>query len=136
VVRLLLVKPTLAADIDDDSIRLLRHSSGEIVNLLVEMLEMAKDRPNIIGAVYHQHWSGSDDGQQLAELAQSDPLLPEDLLAEEFRAAIIGLQQEVVAKRIDELQRLGGGHLEPAERDLLRELYERRRDLEQQRRKQ
>ena len=136
VVRMLLVKPTLAADIDDDSIRLLRHSSGEIVNLLVEMLEMAKDRPNINGAVYHQHWSGSDDGQRLAELAQSDPLLQEELLAEEFRAAIVGLQQQVISRRIEELQRLGGGHLEPAERDLLRELYARRRQLEAQRRKQ
>ena len=133
-IRMLLGNPALATQVGGDGIRTLRHNHGELGHLLLEMLEMAKDRPNISGAVYHEHWNGTDSGQQLAALAQCDPLLADELLHEEFRATVIGLQQDVISQRIEELQGLGGGHLEPADRELLRELYERRQQLERERR--
>lgn len=135
VILMLLCAPALATQLDDDTISHLRHGRGPLNSVLLEMLEMARDRPHITAAAYHQHWSGSEDGERLAALAQLDPLLPDELRDEEFRAAVVGLQQEVVTMRIDELQRLGGGHLNPSDRELLRELYQHRQWLEQQRRR-
>jgi len=132
---MLLCAPALATTLDDDTISHLRHGRGPLNPVLLEMLEMARDRPHITAAVYHQHWNGSEDGERLAALAQLDPLLSDELRDEEFRAAVVGLQQEVVTMRIDELQRLGGGHLNPSDRELLRELYQHRQWLEQQRRR-
>jgi DNA primase len=134
VILMLLDNPSFAGCVDDDIVDHLRHGRGSLSHVLVEMLEMARDRPNINGAVYHQHWSGSDDGESLAALAQLNPLLPEELREKEFGAAIVGLQQELVDQRIEELQRLGGGHLHPSERELLRELYAHRMELDRQRR--
>ena len=132
---MLLSAPSLAIGVDDDTVSHLRYGRGPLAAILVEMLEMARERPRITAAVYHQHWSGSEDGERLAVLAQLNPLLSDELRDEEFRAALVGLQQEVVNARINELEHLGGGNMNPSERELLRDLYQHRQRLEQQRRR-
>ncbi|MFA5625955.1 MAG: DNA primase [Thiohalomonadaceae bacterium] len=93
-IRLLLQRPALAQAVAEP--KQLVELSQPGVSLLVEMLELLKQHPNLTTGALLEHWRNGDYGKHLFALAQQDMLLsPEDdNLAQEFTDALNRLQQQ------------------------------------------
>ncbi len=131
---MLLQQPALAASVDEEAVADLIQAQQPMLKLLVDVLEIARDRPNINPARLPEEVADAQSGERLAIIATLDLEQPEELREHEFHAAVAGLRKGIVLQRIEALQRQGIGHLDPAERELLRDLYERSRQLAQGRR--
>jgi DNA primase len=96
------------------------------LGLFIELLELLQAHPHLHSGAILERWRGTPEGQQLAELAKWEPILPEASLEQEFRGIVQWLDTEVAKLRRDELtakwQHTG---LTPAEKAELLELQRR-----------
>ena len=96
------------------------------LRLFIDMLELLQAHPHLHSGAVLEHWRGTPEGQQLAELAKWEPILPEASLEGEFQGVVQWLDTEVAKLRRDELnakwQREG---LSPSEKVEFLELQRR-----------
>jgi DNA primase len=123
-IELLLHNPQLAASAGDPR----RWAKLDIpgMGLLVTLLELSQAQPHLHSAALLERWRDTPEGEQLAELAKWDPLLPPDSLDAEFRGVVRLLDIRLAEQRREELhakwQRDG---LSPAEKAEYVELQRR-----------
>ena len=93
------------------------------VDLLIELLELARARPGISTASLLEHFAGRPEAAALQKLAVVEFPADSDKLREEFADALIQLARQTVAARISELTgRQAETGLSDAEKAELREL--------------
>jgi DNA primase len=96
------------------------------LSLFIGLLELLHAHPHLHSGALLERWRGTPEGQQLAELAKWEPILPEAGLEPEFRGVVQWLDTEAAKQRRDELnakwQREG---LSPSEKVEFLELQRR-----------
>ena len=95
------------------------------VALLLEMIELVRERPHIMTAALLEHWRDRPESRHLAALLQRETLLDEnhDDLAAEFTSAIAELNRQYGIQRRDELlDKFKFGGLSEEEREELQRL--------------
>jgi len=89
-IALLLQSPALASEVEaPDTLRQLDMAGAE---LLAEMVEMAREQPNIPGVALLERFRGSEHESALWRLATWDHMVPEDGQRAEFRDALARLE--------------------------------------------
>ena len=73
------------------------------LSLFISLLELLQAHPHLHSGAILERWRGTPEGQQLAELAKWEPILPEAGLELEFRGVVQWLDTEVAKLRRDEL---------------------------------
>ena len=73
------------------------------LGLFIDMLELLQAHPHLHSGAVLEHWRGTSEGLQLAELAKWEPILPEASLEVEFNGVMQWLDTEVAKRRRDEL---------------------------------
>jgi len=73
------------------------------LSLFINLLELLQAHPHLHSGAILERWRGTPEGQQLAELAKWEPILPEAGLELEFRGVVQWLDTEVAKLRRDEL---------------------------------
>jgi DNA primase len=73
------------------------------LSLFISLLELLQAHPHLHSGAILERWRGTPEGQQLAELAKWEPMLPEAGLELEFRGVVQWLDTEVAKLRRDEL---------------------------------
>lgn len=99
-IRLLVEDPQLAALVE---LSRLRDLSLPGVLLLIELLELAQQKPTITCGALLEHWRDREDGRHLARLLQLPLTVPADGLEPEFLGAIDRLAEQRAGQRADEL---------------------------------
>ncbi|MCW9089213.1 MAG: DNA primase [Gammaproteobacteria bacterium] len=104
-ITLLLQHPQLAAQVEDTTALAGLQQPG--VGLLLEMLELLRQRPNLNTSALLEHWRGRDEERHLFTLAQRELLLDaeQDDVEKEFLGALRGLRQQLLKQRYLELSR-------------------------------
>ena len=121
VIALLLTQPGLAEQAVPPYPFAALHKPG--VDLLIELLELARARPGISTASLLEHFAGRPEAAALQKLAVVEFPADSDKLREEFADALIQLARQTVAARISELTgRQAETGLGDAEKAELREL--------------
>ena len=125
-ITLLVQHPELAAQVEEPVLLAPLRQPG--ISLLVAMLEVLHQQPNLSTSALLERWRGQEEGRHLATLAQQELLLDveRDDLADEFNGAIRGLRQQLLRQRYQELSSKPLADLDQAERieyqELLREM--------------
>ena len=93
IIKCLLHQPSLAAHVSEPAQLLASGEPG--VNILVELLELLKSRPDLNTAAIIEHWRDKPAGPRMAELAGQPPELEDEAaLLIEFEAMLVNLQQQ------------------------------------------
>ncbi len=126
-ITLLLQHPRLAAVAEVDPALNQLQLPG--VGLLLELLRLLAQRPELTTAALLEHWRGREEERHLFALAQKELLLDaeQDDLENEFIGALRGLRQQMLKQRFQELKNkplTDLNELEKAEyQKLLREMH-------------
>jgi DNA primase len=99
-IRLLLESPELAGSVDQDQLNGLNMAG---IPLLVSLVELVKENPNITCGGILEHWRGMQEGAHLAKLAKMPITIPEDGIESEFIDIIDWLKKRRRTQRVDEL---------------------------------
>ncbi len=134
-IQLLLHQPAVAADAGEiDWLRGLELPGSA---LLLELLELLRERPHLSTGALLEHWRGRDEERHLAALAAQELLIGEQeevTLEAEFLDALKQLRAQYRERRLEELtEHLAT--LTPEQKDELKQLYselhtERKKDAE------
>ncbi len=134
-IQLLLHQPAVAADVSDcDWLRGLELPGSA---LLLELLELLRERPHLSTGALLEHWRGREEERHLATLAAQELLIKDQeevTLEAEFLDALKQLRSQYRERRLEELtEHLAT--LTPAQKDELKQLYselhaERKKDAE------
>lgn len=109
-IALLLQKPSLASEVEEPA--RLRQVDLPGVDLLVEMLEIARNQPNISAGALLERFSGSEHESALWRLAKWDHMVPEGGEEAEFRDALVRLEASRREQRLQQLyERLQSGQI-------------------------
>jgi DNA primase len=131
-ISLLLQQPALAASIEPPCLFAVLRQPG--IPLLVELLELTRERPDIGTGAILDHFAEREEGAALNKLAVSEMLVPPEQWSHEFIGALKTLDLETLRQRETDLnQRLmreGIAALAAGERDELRGLQPSIRKLE------
>ncbi|MBS7458056.1 DNA primase [Coralloluteibacterium stylophorae] len=120
-IALLLHRPRLAESVQPPFLFAALRQPG--VPLLVELLGLIRERPDISTGIILEHFAGRPEEAPLQKLAVQDLPGDEKLLRTEFADALVQLDRQTVAQRIAELQaaqRAAG--LDAGQKDELRAL--------------
>jgi DNA primase len=117
-IQMLLQRPALARLAGDFQTLIALDRPG--VALLIEMLEILHEYPELGSAALIERWRDRPEAEHLARLAVEPSLLEEDALEGEFRGALERLAKEAEAERQEQLYRKGWAALDPAERERLK----------------
>ncbi|MEO8803756.1 MAG: DNA primase [Rudaea sp.] len=94
------------------------------IPLLVELIALCRDRPEISTAVVLEQFSERDEARALQKLAVMDFPEGEDALRAEFLGALTQLDAQTRQQRLDDLlKKQGESSLESEEKDELRRLF-------------
>jgi len=97
------------------------------ISLLVELIALCRDRPEISTAAMLEHFAERDEGRALQKLAVMEFPAGEDAWRMEFLDALAQLDRQTVQQRIDDLmKRQAEGALADTEKDELRTLLANR----------
>jgi len=96
------------------------------LELFIGMLELLQAHPHLHSGAVLEHWRGTPEGLQLAELMKWEPILPEASLEAEFHGVVKWLDTEVAKQRRDQLTaKWQSEGLTPAEKAEFLELQRR-----------
>ncbi len=94
------------------------------IPLLVELIALCRERPEISTAIVLEHFSERDEARALQKLAVMDFPEGEDALRTEFLGALSQLDLQTRQQRLDDLlKKQGEASLEADEKDELRRLF-------------
>ena len=130
-IALLLHKPGIAALADPHALGELTGTEGE---LLREIVELLRKRPESSTGMLLGHWYGTSEGELLAQLAGQERLIPSEGIEAQFaditrRLSSLPLRQRIV-EEIDTLKSRSYAQLSPDDRARLPELLRALRDLD------
>ena len=125
VVALLLQCPRMATIAGDP--QRFRSIGGEGGELLIQLLELLQDNPNLKTGAVLERWRNRKESRYLAQLAQWKPPFDDEAgLEAEFRGALARLEQQQRAHRTDALlQKAKEGTLSAEEKSELQQLLNR-----------
>jgi DNA primase len=111
-IALLLQKPSAAQGVTDT--QGIAESDLPGTDLLVEMLEFARQRPNVTTGTLVEHWRHTDDGRHLAKLANWRCHTPHEAIDAELAATLRTIEaldrdrrtEALLQKSLDELSEL------------------------------
>ena len=130
IISLLLEQPQLA-QLDTNPARL-RELEEPGITLLVELLELIQQQPNINCGAILEHWRDRPEGKHLSKLALSDSNIPSEGYAHEFRDALRHLDKQRVERNYNQLLRKGESNsLSPQDKQHLTELLKEKQILSQ-----
>jgi DNA primase len=97
------------------------------LKLFMELLELLQGHPHLHSGALLERWRDAPEGQQLAELAKWEPILPDEASLElEFRGVVQWLDTELAKCRRDQLDaKWQSEGLSPAEKVEFLELQRR-----------
>ena len=123
-IALLLQQPSLAQTLDPPYLFSALQQPG--IALLMELLGLCRERPDISAGVLLEHFVEREEGAALHKLMLQDLLTPPDQFAQEFLGAVSGLNRLTLKQRQQDLMSKGLSQLSAEERTelstLLREL--------------
>ena len=96
---LLLYQPSLAADISLPAF--LQHCDVAGVPLLIEVLELLQQQPELSTGALLEHWRGREEGRSLYQLARWIPPLDNLELLADLQGHINDIQRQYIENRID-----------------------------------
>ena len=100
------------------------------VSLLVELLELIQQQPNINCGAILEHWRDRPEGRHLHKLALSDNAIPSEGYEHEFQDALRHLDKQRVERIYNQLLRKGEtGSLSPQDKQRLTELLMEKQTL-------
>ncbi|HET8940735.1 MAG TPA: DNA primase [Rudaea sp.] len=121
-VALLLQHPSFAAAIEPPYLFSTLRQPG--IALLVELIALCRQRPEISSAIVLEHFSERDEARALQKLVVMDFPEGEDALRAEFLGALTQLDAQTRQQRLDDLlKRQGESSLDAQEKDELRRLF-------------
>ena len=130
IISLLLEQPQLA-QLDPNPGRF-RELEEPGVSLLVELLELIQQQPNINCGAILEHWRDRPEGKHLNKLALSDSAIPSDGYEHEFKDSLRLLDKQRVERSSNQLLRKGeSGSLSPDEKQKLTKLLLEKQSLSQ-----
>ncbi|MEO8160524.1 MAG: DNA primase [Arenimonas sp.] len=133
-ISLLLQQPSLAREIEPPYLFNTLRQPG--IPLLVEMIALIRERPDIGTGAILEHFDGREEGTSLGKLALADVLANPEHWREEFTGALKALDVETLKQREAELNvrlvELGSSGLSGEEKSELRSLQPAIRELETQ----
>ena len=118
-ITLLLQQPKLASEISTPN--WLDQCKIPGANLLLSLIEILHERPNLTTAGLLEMWRDSEHGPSLFKLARKEILTPENGLAHEFLGALNRIQENHAEQRAEYLLQKEPGELTPDERTELAE---------------
>ncbi len=93
------------------------------IPLLGELLEFLRANPHLKTGAILEHWRGRPEEPHLARLATQPPTVPETGLEQEFSGLLARLEEQQIARRIEELLALSRSRaLEKGEKEELNQL--------------
>jgi DNA primase len=96
---LLLYQPSLAADISQPEF--LQHCDVAGVSLLIEVLELLQQQPELSVGALLEHWRGREEDRYLYQLARWTPPLDNLELLADLQGHINDIQRQYIEKRIN-----------------------------------
>lgn len=128
VISLLLEQPQLA-QLASEPARL-KELEEPGISLLVELLELIQQRPNISCGVILEHWRDRPESKHLNKLARTTSAIPVEGYEHEFNDALRLLDKQRVERSYTKLLRKGEmGNLSPEEKQLLTQLLREKQAL-------
>lgn len=92
-------------------------------NLLVKLLELVQNHPNLKSAQLVERWRGTEEYKHLSKLSATELLLPEQGLEGEFRDTLTAIEQQMRADELNELvEKAKTAKLEDWEKNRLNQL--------------
>lgn len=130
IISLLLEQPALAQSVQDPG--RFRELEEPGIALLVELLELIKQCPNISCGAILEHWRERPEGKHLNTLARTPSAIPAEGIEYEFSDALRLLDRQRVERSYRALLRKGeAGELSAEEKRLLTELLQEKQSLSQ-----
>jgi len=130
LISLLLERPQLAQLADDPN--RFRELEEPGINLLVELLELAQQHPNISCGAILEHWRDRPEGKHLNKLARNTSALPAEGFEQEFQDALRHLDKQRVERSYNQLLLKGATNkLNHEEKQLLTRLLKEKQALSQ-----
>lgn len=127
-ISLLLERPDLAHGVTEPTRFRMLEEPG--ISLLVELLELIKQRPNISCGAILEHWRERPEGKHLNRLARASSAIPADGYEHEFHDALRLLDKQRVECSYRALLRKGeAGGLSAEEKQLLTQLLQEKQAL-------
>ena len=128
VITLLLEQPSLASLATEPS--RLKELEEPGIGLLVELLELIHDNPNISCGAILEHWRGKPEAKHLNKLASAPNAIPADGYEHEFCDSLRLLDKQRVERSYNKLLRKGEtGSLSPEEKQQLTQLLMEKQSL-------
>ncbi|MDZ7785238.1 MAG: DNA primase [Halioglobus sp.] len=136
-IALLLHRPGIARLAQPENLRDLQ---GGDVQLLRELLELLRLRPDSSTAVLLGHWYGTDEGALLNRLAGQERLIPATGIEREFTDTMTALAQDLpqrskLAAQVDKLKLTNYAEISELEKQRLREMLQEKAQRDAQRTK-
>ncbi len=128
IIRLLLEQPQLAQT--EPNPGRFRELEEPGISLLVELLELIQQHPNINCGAILEHWRNRPEGKHLNKLAFNDNAIPSEGYEHEFRDALRHLDKQRIERIYNQLLRKGeSGSLSPQDKQRLTELLKEKQSL-------
>jgi DNA primase len=137
-IALLLHKPEMARNVNPAE---LEELEGQDMDLLRELLDLLRRRPDSTTAMLLGHWYGSSEGELLGRLAGQERLIPREGIEHQFRDTVAELSRlphrSRLEREVDKLKATNYADLSDQEKQRLRELVhaKHRMDIERSGRK-
>jgi DNA primase len=135
-IALLLHKPEMARDVNPAELEELR---GQDMDLLRDLLDLLRRRPESTTAMLLGHWYGSDEGELLGRLAGQERLIPREGIEQQFRDTVAELSRlphrSRLEQEVDKLKATNYADLSEQEKQRLRDLVSAKHRMDIERRK-
>jgi DNA primase len=129
-ITLLLEQPALATQVQEPA--RFRELEEPGISLLVELLELVQQCPNITCGAILEHWRDRPEGKHLSKLASMPNAIPTEGYEHEFNDALRLLDKQRVERSSQVLLRKSeAGGLSPEEKQLLSRLLKEKQSLSQ-----
>ncbi len=129
-IALLLHRPDVAAAVRPET---LNDLPGPDIDLLRQLLEHLKRRPESTTAALLGHWYGTEEGDLLSRLASQERLIPSEGIEQQFRDTVISLSRHTtsadLAASFDKLRDTNYADLSDLDKLKLKEKLSRLREL-------
>ncbi|MDH3995067.1 MAG: DNA primase, partial [Gammaproteobacteria bacterium] len=119
--------------------RLLAELHGEDIELLLELLDLLRRRPDSNTAMLLGHWYGTPEGELLSRLAGQERLIPTEGIEQQFVDTMNELahlpHQSKLTAQVDKLKLTNYAEVSELEKQQLRDMLRQKQQRDEQRKK-
>ena len=135
-IALLLHQPDISRSV---KLQMVDELSGENIELLRELLTLLERRPDSSTAMLLGHWYGTPEGELLSQLAGQERLIPTEGIEQQFIDTMTELshvpQRSKMDAQVDKLKATNYADMSDIEKQGLRELLQRKQQMDAERNK-